>query len=59
MGVVRVKQNILKESSLGMIATMGDPEWKSGAGTAGLDFTYQTSTLNKSKNFLVGVWGMV
>jgi len=58
MGVVRVKQNILKESSFGMIATMGDPGGRQGAGTAGLDFTFQTSTLNKNKNFIVGLWGM-
>jgi len=44
MGVVRVKQNILKESSFGMIATMGDPAGRKQAWTAGIDFTYQTST---------------
>ena len=31
MGVVRIKQNILKESSFGMIATMGDPGARSQA----------------------------
>ncbi len=58
MGVVRVKQNILKESSFGLIATMGDPGGMSQAWTTGVDFTYQTSTLGSGKNFLVGAWGM-
>ena len=58
MGVVRVKQNFLKESSFGMIATMGDPAGRQQAWTAGIDFTYQTSTFGGNKNFLVGVWGL-
>lgn len=59
MGVVRVKQNIFKESSVGMIATFGDPAGRSQAWTSGIDFTYQTSTFGSGKNFLVGAWGMV
>ena len=59
MGVIRIKQNILKESSFGMIATMGDPGARSQAWTTGVDFTYQTSTFGSNKNFLVGAWGMV
>ena len=59
MGVVRIKQNIWKESSFGMIATMGDPGARNQAWTTGVDFTYQTSTFGSNKNFLVGTWGMV
>ncbi|MFO7669203.1 MAG: DUF5916 domain-containing protein [Bacteroidales bacterium] len=59
MGVVRVKQNLFKESSFGMIATFGDPGGASQSWTSGVDFTYQTSTLGTGKNFLVGAWGMV
>lgn len=59
MGVVRIKQNILKESSVGMIATMGDPGARNQAWTTGVDFTYQTSSFGSNKNFLVGAWGMV
>jgi len=59
MGVVRIKQNILKESSVGMIATMGDPGALAQAWTTGIDFTYQTSKFGSNKNFLVGTWGMV
>ena len=59
MGVVRVKQNILKESSFGIITTVGDPGARNQAWTAGVDFTYQTSSFGSNKNFLVGAWGMV
>ncbi|MFC2098479.1 DUF5916 domain-containing protein [Bacteroidota bacterium] len=59
MGVVRIKQNILKESSFGMIATIGDPGARNQTWTTGVDFTYQTSSFGSNKNFLVGAWGMV
>ncbi len=58
MGVVRVQQNVLAESSLGGIATFGDPLGRSGSWLAGSDFTYQTSRFRGDKNFLVGVWGL-
>lgn len=56
MGVIRVKQNVLKESSFGFFGSMGDPEGRSGAFTSGADFTYQTTRFNGNKNFLVGTW---
>ncbi len=59
MGVVRVLQNVLEESSAGVIATFGDPLGRGGSWLAGADFTYQTSRLAGDKNFLVGVWGLV
>ena len=59
MGVVRVKQNVLSESSVGMIATFGDPLSQPGSWMGGVDFTYQTSELRGDKNFLVGVWGLL
>jgi hypothetical protein len=58
MGVVRVKQNVLAESSLGMIATLGDPRGLRGSWLAGADFTFQTSRFRGDKNFLVGLWGL-
>jgi len=58
MGVVRVKQNILAESTIGMIASYGDPLGRGGSWLAGTDFTYQTSRFNGNKNFMFGVWGM-
>lgn len=58
LGVVRLKQNVLRESSVGIIATFGDPLSRGGAWLAGPDLTYQTSRLFGDKNFLVGVWGL-
>ncbi len=59
LGVVRLKQNIFKESSIGFISTMGDPAGRGEAWTNGVDFTYQNSTFRGSKNLLVGVWGQM
>ena len=58
MGVVRVKQNVLGESSVGMIATVGDPLERRGSWLAGPDLMYQTSHFRGDKNFLVGLWGL-
>jgi len=59
MGAVRVKQNVFRESSVGAIATFGDPTGKSGSWLAGGDFTYQSSHFRGDKNFLVGLWGLM
>ncbi len=58
MGVVRLRRDVLEESSVGMIATAGDPLGRGGSWMAGTDFTYQTSKFQGDKNFLVGVWGL-
>jgi hypothetical protein len=58
MGVVRVKQNVLEESSVGVIATVGDPLGQSGSWLAGADFTYRTSRFLGDKRLLLGVWGL-
>lgn len=58
MGVVRVKQNVLKESSIGFISTFGDPESRGNSWTSGVDFTYQTTRFRGNKNFLIGLSGM-
>ncbi len=58
LGVVRLKQNVLWESSVGMIATVGDPEGFGHAWVVGPDLTYQTSRLQGDKNFLLGLWGL-
>lgn len=58
LGVLRVKQNVLQESTVGMIATVGDPLGRAGRWTIGPDVTYQTSRFRGDKNFLVGVWGL-
>ncbi|MGE5803019.1 MAG: DUF5916 domain-containing protein [Gemmatimonadota bacterium] len=58
MGVVRLKENVLRESSIGAIATWGDPLGRSESWLAGADFTYQTTRFHGDKNFLIGVWGL-
>lgn len=58
MGVFRIKQNVLKESSFGFFGSIGDPQGRSGAYTSGMDFTYQTTRFKGNKNFLVGTWAM-
>jgi hypothetical protein len=58
MAVMRVKENVLQESSVGMIATYGDPLGRDGSWTVGADATYQTSRFLGDKNFLLGVWGL-
>lgn len=58
MGVVRLKQNVLGESSVGLIAAAGDPLGRPGSWLVGPDLTYQTSHFLGDKNFLAGVWGL-
>jgi hypothetical protein len=58
MAVGRVKQNILRESWIGAIATVGDPLGRSGSWLTGADFTYATSHFRGDKNFLAGAWGL-
>jgi Domain of unknown function (DUF5916) len=58
VGVLRLKQNVFRESSVGVIGTFGDPLGRAGSWTAGSDFSYQTSRFRGDKNFLVGVWGL-
>lgn len=59
MGALRVRQNLLAESTAGVIATFGDPHGIGGSYLVGGDFTYQTSRLGGDKNFLIGVWGLL
>jgi len=58
MAVLRVKQNVFRESRAGFIVTAGDPLGRRGSWELGGDFTYQTSRLRGDKNFSVGVWGL-
>lgn len=59
MGAVRVSQNVFEESSVGFLASFGDQLDRRGAWSAGLDFTYETSSFLRDKNFLFGVWGLL
>jgi hypothetical protein len=58
MAVVRVKQNILGESSIGFIGTAGDPTGASGSWLAGADALLQSSHLPGDKNGVLGLWGL-
>jgi hypothetical protein len=58
MTVARVRQNVLRESSVGILATTGDPRGRDGAWTAGTDLTYRTSTFFGDKNFIAAAWGL-
>lgn len=58
MGVVRITKNVAEESSVGMLATAGDPLRRAGSWLAGPDFTYKTSRFRGDKNFLVGAWAL-
>jgi hypothetical protein len=59
MSAVRIKQNFLKESSIGMISTFGDPANRQNSWTSGVDMTFKTSSFKKDKNFLIGAWGLM
>jgi hypothetical protein len=58
LGVVRLKQNVLAESSVGVIASFGDPLGRSDSWLVGGDAAYQTSRFRGNRNFLAGVWGI-
>ena len=58
LGVLRYKQNLGRESTVGMIGTLGDPTGRADSWMAGLDATYQTSRFHGNKNLLMGVWGL-
>jgi Domain of unknown function (DUF5916) len=58
MGVVRVRQNVLGESSVGAIASFGDPLGRGGAWLAGSDVTFQTSHFRGGRNMLAGAWAL-
>ncbi|HSF18745.1 MAG TPA: DUF5916 domain-containing protein [Vicinamibacteria bacterium] len=57
MGTVRIRQNILAESSVGMIATSGDQIGRSGSWLTGADFRYQTSEFRGEKNLIASFFG--
>ena len=58
MGVVRVKQNILGESSVGFIGTAGDPTGATGSWLAGTDVMLQSSHVLGDHNAQLGLWGL-
>ena len=59
LAAVRVRRNVLAESSVGFIGTTGDPRGRTGASTAGVDLTYQTTRFRNDQNLLAGAWGLM
>lgn len=59
LAALRVRRNVLDESSVGFIATSGDPLGRAGASTLGVDLTYQNSRFRGGKNFWLGAWGLM
>lgn len=58
MGVVRVKQNVLGESWVGLIGTAGDPTGATGSWLGGADVFLQSSHVLGDKNAALGLWGL-
>jgi hypothetical protein len=59
MAAMRIKQNVLEESSIGMIATYGDQMGAQNSWMGGADFTYNTSRFRGDKNLSVSAWGLL
>jgi Domain of unknown function (DUF5916)/Carbohydrate family 9 binding domain-like len=59
LGVFRLRQNVMKESTVGIIGSVGDPQGRGGSWMSGADFTFQTTRFRQDKNFLVGAWGLL
>jgi len=59
LAAVRIKQNVLGESSIGFIGTAGDPTGVKDSWLVGSDFTYQTSHFSGDKNLRAGVSAQV
>lgn len=54
MAVARVKRNLWRESSIGAIATFGDPLGRTGSWLGGLDFSYATTRFRGDQNLTIG-----
>jgi hypothetical protein len=59
MGAFRVRRNVLDQSSVGGIATFGDPLGRAGSYMAGLDALYNTSQFRGDRNLILGAWGLM
>lgn len=56
LGVLRYRQNLFRESNVGVLAAFGDPVGRANSWTAGTDLTYQTSRFRRNKNLSAGAW---
>lgn len=58
LSTVRVSRNLFRESSVGLLASTGDPIGRADSWTAGLDATFRTSRFRGNKNLAAGVWAL-
>lgn len=58
LGILRISQQVLEESSVGMILTNGDPATNGNATLAGLDFNYQNSHLSGDNRLIAHAYVM-
>jgi len=58
LGALRISQNLLRESSVGVLATFGDPLGRSGSYTVGADAVFRTSRFSGDKNLVLAAWGL-
>ena len=58
LGIARISQQVLDESSVGMIFTHGDPATNGDATLVGFDFNYQNSHLPNDKRLLAHAYIM-
>jgi hypothetical protein len=58
MGVGRFRHNVFGESTIGVIATIGDPAGRHGSWLTGADVALKTSSLLNRHKLLVGAWGL-
>jgi hypothetical protein len=56
LGVARVRQNVLGESTIGAIGTWGDPTGETDNALVGFDFRYRNSRLPGSRIFKADAW---
>lgn len=58
LAVVRASRNVLAESTVGALVTLGDPATDGDNAVAGVDFNYRTRRFRGSKNFQGRVWAL-
>ncbi len=58
LGVFRLRQNIWRESTVGVISTFGHPYAHQREWLVGGDVIYQNTQFLGDKNFLIGFWGL-
>jgi len=54
--VARVSRNLLRESSLGLIYTQGDPDSSARNRVAGVDFNYRNSNIGDGRTLVTRLW---